>query len=44
MSEVYARPLSGLIIDEFTAYMIGWREELDNTYEPLLTERFTLLR
>lgn len=44
MSEVYARPLSGLKIDEFTAYMIGWTEELDDTYKPLLTERFTLLK
>jgi len=44
MSEVYARSLNGLKIDEFTAYMIGWTEELDDTYEPLLTERFTLFK
>jgi len=44
MSEVYARPVNELKIDEFTAYMIGWTNELDDTYEPLLTERFTLFK
>lgn len=42
MAEVYAKPLNELKIDEFTAYMIGWTNELDDRYEPLLTERFTL--
>ncbi len=44
MSDVYARSLKDLEIGDFTRYMIGWTEELDNEYEPLLTERFSLLR
>lgn len=44
MSDVYARSLSGLEVGDFTGYMIGWTEELDREYEPLLTERFTLLK
>ena len=44
MAEVYARPLHTLEIGEFTRYMIGWTEELDSEYEPLLTERFTLFK
>jgi hypothetical protein len=31
-------------IGEFTEYMIGWTEQLDEEYEPLLTERFTLFK
>lgn len=44
MSDVYARPLIDLEIGEFTEYMIGWTEQLDEEYEPLLTERFTLFK
>ena len=44
MSDVYARSLSELEIGDFTRYMIGWTEELDSEYEPLLTERFSLFR
>ena len=44
MSDVYARPLSDLEIGDYTRYMIGWTEELDRQYEPLLTERFTLFK
>ena len=44
MSDVYARSLSKLEIGDFTRYMIGWTEELDDEYEPLLTERFTLFK
>jgi len=44
MSEVYARSLIDLEIGEFTEYMIGWTEQLDEEYEPLLTERFTLFK
>ncbi|MEN8227973.1 MAG: hypothetical protein ABFS38_07435 [Bacteroidota bacterium] len=44
MSDVYARPLNGLEIGDFTRYMIGWTEELENEYETLLTERFSVFR
>ena len=44
MSEVYSISLIDLEIGEFTEYMIGWTEELDEEYEPLLTERFTLFK
>ncbi len=44
MSEVYARRINELEIGEFTEYMIGWTDELDEEYEPLLTERFTLFK
>jgi len=44
MTEVYARPLPELEIGEFTAYMIGWTQDLSPDYETLLTERFTLLK
>lgn len=42
MSDVYARPLGSLEVGEFTRYMIGWENELEQRYHPLLTERFTL--
>ena len=44
MTDVYARPLNNLEIGEYTQYMIGWTEELDKEYEPLMTERFTLFK
>lgn len=44
MSEVYAKSLNDLEIGEFTEYMIGWTDQLDEEYEPLLTERFTLFK
>jgi hypothetical protein len=44
MSDVYARTLRELEIGEYTRYMIGWTEELDREYEPLMTERFTLFK
>jgi hypothetical protein len=44
MTDVYARPLLDLDIGDFTKYMIGWTEELESEYRPLLTERFTLFR
>jgi hypothetical protein len=44
MSDVYARPLQELEIGEYTRYMIGWTDELDRDYEPLMTERFTLFK
>lgn len=44
MSGVHTRSIHELEIGAFTEYMIGWTEELDGTYEPLLTERFSLLR
>jgi len=42
MGDVHARSLEELEIGEFTQYMIGWNEELEPLYRPLLTERFTL--
>jgi hypothetical protein len=44
MTEVYARSLGKLEISDFTRYMIGWTDELDNEYEPLLSERITIFR
>ncbi len=44
MSDVYARPLNELEIGPYTQYMIGWTEDLDMEYEPLMTERFTLFK
>lgn len=44
MSDVYARSLDRLEIGAYTRYMIGWTEELDPEYEPLLTERFTIFK
>ena len=44
MNDVYARSLNDLEIGAFTRYMIGWTEELDKEFEPLLTERFTLFK
>jgi hypothetical protein len=44
MTEVYARPISELEIGEFTEFLIGWTDQLDDEYEPLLTERFTLFK
>ncbi len=44
MSEVYARPLPELEIGAFTRYMIGWSEELDEQFAPLMKERFTLFK
>jgi hypothetical protein len=44
MSDVYARPLNGLEIGEYTRYMIGWTDDLDGRYEPLMEERFTLFK
>jgi hypothetical protein len=36
MSDVYARSLNKLEIGDFSRYMIGWTEVLDDEYEPLL--------
>jgi hypothetical protein len=44
MGDVYARSLYDLEIGNFTKYMIGWTDELDDRYGNLLTERFTLLK
>lgn len=38
MQETYGRPVSELSIGEFTSYMIGWSDELDEKYAPLLTD------
>jgi len=44
MSEVYARPINELEMGAYTEYMIGWSDELEKEYEPLMTERFTLFK
>ena len=44
MSDVYARPLRQLEMGDYTRYMIGWTEELNRQYDPLMTERFTLFK
>ncbi len=44
MSDVYARSLTGLEMGAFTRYMIGWTDELEERFEPLLKERFTLFK
>ena len=44
MTDVYARSLNDLVIGPFTSYMIGWTEELEREFEPLLTERFTVFK
>lgn len=44
MTDVYARAIDDLEIGPFTQYMIGWSEELNEEYKPLLTERFTLFK
>jgi hypothetical protein len=44
MTDVHARPLEVLDIGDYTRYMIGWTDELDRRYEPLMTERFTLFK
>jgi hypothetical protein len=44
MSEVYARSLGDLEIGDYTRYMIGWSEQMNPKYRPLMTERFTLFK
>lgn len=44
MSDVYARSLKDIEIGEYTQYMIGWTDDLDSQFEPLMTERFTLFK
>jgi len=39
MQDPYAKNIWGLEISEFTKYLIGWSNELDPRYEPLLTDR-----
>ncbi|MEN8156560.1 MAG: hypothetical protein ABFS10_06400 [Bacteroidota bacterium] len=44
MTDVYARSLETLEIGGYTQYMIGWKDDMKNQYEPLMTERFTLFK
>ncbi|HYX07922.1 MAG TPA: hypothetical protein VE912_14420 [Bacteroidales bacterium] len=39
MQDPYARPLNTLKIGPYTQYLIGWTDELDPEYQPLLTDR-----
>ncbi len=39
MQDPYAKNIWGLEISEFTKYLIGWSNELDPRYEPLLTDK-----
>ncbi len=38
MQDPYSRSLSDLKIGSFTSYMIGWKDELDEKYSPLLND------
>ncbi len=38
MQDINAKNLTDLNIGSFTAYMIGWSNELESKYEPLLTD------
>jgi hypothetical protein len=40
MQDPYAKNLSSLEISEFTRYLIGWTNELEDRYKPLLTDRY----
>lgn len=42
MQDPYAKNIWGLEISEFTKYLIGWTNELDSRYEPLLTDKQTV--
>jgi len=39
MTDPYAKNIWGLEISDFTKYLIGWSDELDPIYEPLLTDK-----
>jgi hypothetical protein len=39
MQDVYAKNINKLEIGNFTKYLIGWSQELDPKYEPLLTDK-----
>jgi hypothetical protein len=38
MLDPYAKNINALNIDEFTQYLIGWKDKLDPKYELLLTD------
>ncbi len=42
MQDPYAKNIWGLDISDFTKYLIGWSNELDPRYEPLLTDKLTI--
>ena len=44
MQDVYGVRLSQLTIGEFTEYLIGWQENLDPKYQPLLTDKFSRIK
>lgn len=39
MQDPYAKNVWSLEISDFTKYMIGWSDDLDERYEPLLTDK-----
>jgi hypothetical protein len=39
MQDPYAKNIWGLEISDFTKYLIGWTNDLDPRYEPLLTDK-----
>jgi len=41
MQDPYAKNIWSLEISDFTKYLIGWTNELDPVYEPLLTDKLT---
>jgi hypothetical protein len=40
MQDVYAKSVNELEIGEFTQYLIGWKDKLDQKYQVLLTDGF----
>jgi len=42
MQDPYAKNIWSLEISDFTKYLIGWTNELDPRYEPLLTDKQTI--
>jgi hypothetical protein len=42
MQDSYAKNIWNLEISEFTKYLIGWTDELDPRYEPLLTDKTSI--
>jgi hypothetical protein len=42
MQDSYAKNIWNLEISDFTKYLIGWTDELDPRYEPLLTDKSSI--
>lgn len=44
MQDSYAKNIWNLEISDFTRYLIGWTDELDPRYEPLLTDKSSIFK